>query len=185
MSKKGKRKRVSKGEIPVKETLEKSISKSEKFVNFLKRLWPERIIRKPKSRLDFEFLERMEMPNIPREIFFFIVLIFFLYIISGGIYNLTRRTIPLNYQQIGDYVKPVFFWRDLHEQFMLEGLIFAILVFLAFVGTYLIYESTKNFYRPSTSYTYLAVGLLLFFLAFAFIEILIHQKITAFYSPDF
>ncbi|MHA1145054.1 MAG: hypothetical protein ACTSRW_09985 [Candidatus Helarchaeota archaeon] len=180
MSKKGKRIRVSK-----KEQVENPTSQMDKIKNFFRRLWPEKLIRKPRSRLDFEFLTRMELPSPPREVFFILVLLFFLYIVSGGIYNMTRKTIPLNYQQIGDFVQPVFFWKDLHEQFILEGIIFAILLFIVFMGTYLIYESTKNFYRPSTSYAYLVIGLILFFLAFAFIELLIHQKITSFYSPEF
>lgn len=180
MSKQEKRKRTRK----IEKTLE-PVEEVGKFKKLLIWIWPEKIFRKPQSRFSFDFFTHMELPKPPKELFFVGVLMFFLYIISGGIYNLARRTIPLNYQQIGDFVEPVFFWKDLHEQFILEGVIFAILVGLAFVGTYLIYESTKNFYRPSTSYAFLLIGLLVFFLAFGMIEILIHQKITSFYSIDF
>ena len=155
---------------------------SDKIKKILRKIWPKKVIRRPKSRLKVEALIRLELPRPPRQIFFAISLIFFLYIIAGGIYNLTRDTIFLNFEKIGDTIIPVFIWEDLHEQYIIEGMIFAILVGIAFVGTCLIHESTKHFYRPETSYTFVVVGLIMFFLSFAMIEIMIHQKVSTFYS---
>ena len=78
--------------------------------------WPEKLIRKPKIKLELPKAPKIPVPS--RNVIFAAFFVLFAFLISGFLYDITRNTIPLNYKQ-EDQTKriiPVFFWADLHEQ---------------------------------------------------------------------
>ena len=149
----------------------------------LNKFWPEKIVHKPALRLEIRKIPDIPMPS--RNVLFVILLAFMGFIIAGGIYSMTRYTVPLTYQNIGGYITPEFFWNDLHEQFILEGIGFAIVVMLGFAGTYSIYTSSKHFYRPNYAYILIAIGIAMLLVAFVLAEVMIQEKGVNFYSPEF
>ena len=149
----------------------------------LNKLWPEKIVHKPALRLEIRKIPDIPMPS--RNVLFVILLAFMGFIIAGGIYSMTRYTVPLTYQNIGGYITPEFFWNDLHEQFILEGIGFAIVVMLGFGWTYSIYTSSKHFYRQNYAYVLIAIGIAMLLISFVMAEVMIQEKGVNFYSPTF
>ena len=167
-----------------KEKFKASRLLSKEFWNkYLGKLWPERVVHKPAFRLEIGKIPDIPMPS--RNVLFIVLLGFMGFIIAGGIYDMTRFTIPLSYQNIGGYITPEFFWQDLHEQFIIEGIGFAIVVMLGFAGTYFIYHSTKHFYRPNYAYVFIIIGIAMIMISFFFAEVMIQEKGVNFYSPEF
>ncbi|MHA1783642.1 MAG: hypothetical protein ACTSVY_02160 [Candidatus Helarchaeota archaeon] len=167
-----------------KEQFKVSVLVSKEFWNkTLNKLWPERIIHKPNLRLEIGKIPEIPMPS--RNVLFLVLLGFMGFIIAGGIYDMTRFTIPLSYQNIGGYITPEFFWKDLHEQFIIEGIGFAIVVMIGFGGTYSIYHASRHFYRPGYAYIFILIGIIMILASFFFAEAMIQEKGVNFYSPKF
>ncbi|MHA1377286.1 MAG: hypothetical protein ACTSRG_02780 [Candidatus Helarchaeota archaeon] len=169
---------VEKGKKASKDGLDEKSGYKEKLP------WPERLIHKP--RLKFKIAKAPKIPVPSRDVIFAIFLVAFAFLIAGVLYDITRNTIPLNYKQ-EDQTKriiPVFFWNDLHEQFVIEGVVASIIIMMGAFGVLFIYQSTKNFYRPKSAYSYLALGIALMILSFIIIEYFMGQKGVKLYSAD-
>lgn len=149
----------------------------------LNKFWPERVLHKPAFRLEIGKLPDIPMPS--RNVLFLVLMGFMGFIIAGGIYDMTRTTIPLSYSNIGGYITPDFFWQDLHEQFIIEGIGFAITIMIGFGGTYLIYHSTKHFYQPGYAYVFIIIGIVMLMISFFLAEVMIQEKGVNFYGPEF
>lgn len=175
----------SKKEVEEKKGFKRSLKSLGKKSWYQQNLpWPERLIRKPKIKIQIPKAPKIPVPS--RNVVFGIFFIFFAFIIAGLLYDITRNTIPLNYKQ-EDQTKriiPVFFWADLHEQFAIEGVVASIVVLIGACGVLFIYQSTRHFYRPKSAYSYLAVGIALILLSFVLIEYFIAQKGVKLYSAD-
>lgn len=146
--------------------------------------WPERLIRKPKIKIQLPRAPKIPVPS--RNVIFAVFFVVFAFLIAGFLYDITRNTIPLNYKQ-EDQTKriiPVFFWADLHEQFAIEGIVASIVIMIGACGVIFIYQSTRHFYRPKSAYSYLAVGIALVLLSFVLVEYFISQKGIKLYSAD-
>ena len=175
-----------------------SMEKTEKFSDFKQSLkslgkktwyedhlpWADRVVRKPKIKFELPRIPKIKTPS--KFVYFIVFLVAFGFIIAGILYDLTRNTIPLNYKQ-EDQLKqviPVFFWRDLHEQFAIEGVVAAIVIIMGAFGVLFIYQSTKNFYRPKTAYSYIVIGIAMIILSFILVEYFISQKGVNMYSAS-
>ncbi|MFX1449561.1 MAG: hypothetical protein ACFFCM_01890 [Promethearchaeota archaeon] len=146
--------------------------------------WPEKLIRKPKIKLELPKAPKIPVPS--RNVIFAAFFIAFAFLIAGFLYDITRNTIPLNYKQ-EDQTKriiPVFFWVDLHEQFAIEGVVAAIVIMIGACGVLFVYQSTRLFYRPKSAYSYLAAGIALIIISFVLVEYFITQKGVKLYSAE-
>ena len=105
---------------------------------------------------------------------------------SGGMYFLTGsyRNLPLGYGS-GDPPEPYIFLRSLNDQFIIEGLLAGVFVFGALFGFFLIYYASKNFYKPTGSYVYLALGIILVIVFFFLLEMAMNSKGINLYSSEF
>jgi len=148
--------------------------------------WPERIIRKPKIRYTNIFIGK-KLPDFLTSRYLALVGVYILlyFFLSGGMYFITGayREIPLGYGS-GNPPEPIIWLNSLNDQFILEGIIAGIFIFIGLIGFILIYYSSKNFYKPTTSYVYLGFGLILVFISFILLENAMNQKGIRLYSAD-
>ncbi|TFF88480.1 MAG: hypothetical protein EU549_02915 [Promethearchaeota archaeon] len=140
--------------------------------------WPEKLIRKPTIRLENPLIGK-KVPNFLKSRYIILTLLYgvMFFFFSGGMYFLigTYREIPMGYTQ-GDPPSPIIYLNQLNDQFIIEGLISAIFIFLGLAGFLLLYMSSKNFYKPTSSYIYLAFGVVIIIFSFFLLEIAMYQK---------
>ncbi len=148
--------------------------------------WPQKIIRKPNIRLNNPFVG-VKIPSFltSRYLVMVFVFILFFYFFSGGMYFIigAYREIPMGYGQ-GNPPEPIIFLRSLNDQFIIEGILASSFIFIALGGFSLIYLSTKNFYKPSSCYVYLGLGIVVIIIAFFLLETAMYLKGIRMYDED-
>jgi uncharacterized membrane protein YidH (DUF202 family) len=145
-----------------------------------------KFIRKPRIRFNPPRIN--PTVPIPNRLFMFAFsLILVGFSIAGGAYDLVSTNlgkIAVGYDTSTDPPTPIFFYKSLNDQFMLEGLIAFALIMMGFIGFMFIHQSTKHFYRPKYSYMLFAVGIvLILFAVFSLQSIVVHNKGVNLYSP--
>ncbi len=134
-------------------------------------LWWPKFIRKPRLRLTRPSLGEVQMPS--KWIFFAIVLGIYYFVASGGMYTLSYTPLPIIQTQSGI----LSIYPGIHRQLLIEGIVGGALYFIGFIGFYLMYQSTRNIYRPRYSQMMIASGLLLILVSFFACQWLIGIKI--------
>ncbi|MBS7287704.1 MAG: hypothetical protein KIH01_02875 [Candidatus Freyarchaeota archaeon] len=104
--------------------------------------------------------------NPPNIVLIVALLVFFLFVLSGGVH------LMLNPPQISFG----FINTNIQDQYLTEGIVVAILIFIGFMGMAFVYEATKNVYNPSYATKLLAVGLILTIIAVILLHWLLIQK---------
>ncbi|MCJ7469261.1 hypothetical protein MUO74_02020 [Candidatus Bathyarchaeota archaeon] len=95
------------------------------------------------------------------------------FLFGGGLYDLIMRPFPAIYYNSQIYlVDP----RGLSEQFIADSVIAMTLFSLGMGGLVIIYQSTKNAYKPRQAYMMLMMGFILLFMAYMLLEIMIQIK---------
>ncbi len=89
-----------------------------------------------------------------------------IFIFGGGLYTLIIQPLP------SAYVNGVFYflYPDLSYQFISDTVISVILYGLGFAGLLMVYQSTKNAYKPRQAYMMLIIGVTFLLLAYVFLE---------------
>jgi hypothetical protein len=97
------------------------------------------------------------------------------FLFGGGLYDIIMKPLPAVYLQGRGFL---FNYPQLSEQFITDSLIAMILYALGVAGLIVIYQSTKNAYKPRQAYMMFLVGVALLFLAYIFLESTIALKVT-------
>ena len=114
------------------------------------------LVRRPDYRL-----RRLKI-RIPRSIPASLIIVmmlmgvFFIYI--GGFYFLTHDEV-LPFGTDPETGEPEVIFKDVHEQFIFEGIAAGILMYIGAGGMYLIHKSTSFAYSPRQATTYLLIGI--------------------------
>jgi len=103
-----------------------------------------------------------------------VCLAYAIFIFGGGLFTLISKPLP------SAYVNGIFYflYPDISSQFISDTAISVILYALGFVGMIMIYQSTKNAYKPRQAYMMLVIGVTFILLSYAFLEGAISFKIT-------
>jgi hypothetical protein len=88
------------------------------------------------------------------------------FIFGGGLYTLIERPLPSAYVNNNFY----FLYPSLSDQFISDTIIAVILYALGFGGMLMIYQSTKNAYKPRQAYMMLAIGVAFVLISYLFLE---------------
>ncbi len=114
-----------------------------------------------KPSIDFRIPD-FELPyEAPQKYLLAVLLILIVFILVGGIYNITENPLPMG--QTATSLVPVF--QSSSEQFLIESLIAALFFSLGSGGFYLIRYSTRFAYDIRTSITLLILGMILVVIA--------------------
>jgi hypothetical protein len=95
----------------------------------------------------------------------------------GVIYILYRDAIAVGANNEGE---PIFVYPRLQYQFIVEGIIASIVIFIGSFGFIIIYQSSKYVYDRSTVLKVLAIGIILTLIGFVVLQIMLAIKTQAF-----
>ncbi|MFX1285452.1 MAG: hypothetical protein ACFFB5_17545 [Promethearchaeota archaeon] len=110
-----------------------------------------------KPSIDFRVPD-IELPyEAPHKYVLALIIIATLFILAGGLYNLTEQPLPMG--QTATQLVPVF--RSSSEQFLVESLIAGLFFGIGSGGLFLIRHSTRFAYDIRTSITLLILGIIL------------------------
>ncbi|MFW9935300.1 MAG: hypothetical protein ACFFDU_07335 [Candidatus Thorarchaeota archaeon] len=134
-------------------------------------LWWPKFIRKPRLKLRRPQFGELRLPS--KWILFGIILVVYYFVVSGGMFVLSYETQPVI--DTGEIILTLY--PGIHRQLLIEGIVGGALYFVGFVGFYVMYQSTRNIYRPRYSQMMLAIGLVLVLISFFACQWLIEQKL--------
>ena len=134
-------------------------------------LWWPKFIRRPRLRIRRPQFRDVQMPS--KWIIFAAALGIYYFIVSGGMFTLSYQPEPFFQTAEG----PLLLYPSIHRQFLIEGIVGGAMYFIGFLGFYLMYQSTRNIYRPRYSQMMLASGLVLILVSFFGCQWLVNMKI--------
>ena len=114
-----------------------------------------------KPTIDFRRPDFALPYEAPHKYIILFILFATIFILAGGIYNLTENPLPMGQTQTA--LVPVF--RSPSEQFLIESLIAALFYGLGAGGLFMIRYSTRFAYDLRTSFTLLVLGIILTIIA--------------------
>lgn len=125
-----------------------------------------------KPAIDFS-IPVIELPyEAPRKYLVGITLFAVVFLLAGGIYDLTENPLPMG--QTSQRLVPIF--PSLSEQFLVESLIAALFIGLGAGGFYVIWYSTRFAYDTRVSITLLILGIILTLIAAGGIIVMFDYK---------
>ncbi len=127
-------------------------------------------LRKP--AIDFSIPVIVLPYEAPRKYLLGITLFAVVFLLAGGIYNITETPLPMG--QTSQGLVPIF--PSLSEQFLVESLIAGVFIGLGTGGLYLIWYSTRFAYDPRVSITLLILGIILTLIAAGGIIVMYEYK---------
>lgn len=108
---------------------------------------PKIILRKPKLQLPSE---------VPTGLLLQITIIFIFAIYIGLLFDIVKEPLPLGSR----FGVPVLIDERLDSQFIIEGIVAGMLMFVGFIGFVVIFYSTRYFYEPTYARTLLLIGVI-------------------------
>ncbi|MEM1728557.1 MAG: hypothetical protein QXS15_02225 [Candidatus Jordarchaeales archaeon] len=118
------------------------------------------------ARISKWIRERIMLRQPPNTLITIMLVVFALFFLSGGAYLLINPP-PISFGFISN---------RLQDQYAVEGIVVAVLIFTSFAGFILMYEGTKNPYNPSYATKLIAVGLILIIVAVVILHLLLISK---------
>jgi len=103
-----------------------------------------------------------------------LVVVFAVFLFSGGVYDLVQRPLPAVYYNN----RFLFLNPYLSEQFVGDSIVAAIIYSLGVVGLMMVYQSTRYVYKPRQAYMMLLIGITLLFLSYVAVEATIRLKLN-------
>ena len=129
------------------------------------------------KRPNFSFYRiKVAIPtSIPNSFIYGLIFLSVLYIFSGGVYDLVEEPFARGSDSQGN---PVLIFADQDRQFLIEGLVAGIIMFLGAAGLYFIYEATTDPHNPDRATSYQLLGVLLLFVSFFILQTMYNCKLT-------
>lgn len=129
------------------------------------------------KRPNFVFYRiKVSIPRrIPPTLIYVLIYFSILYIFSGGVYNLVKDPFARGADQNG---QPVLIYTDEDRQFVIEGYVAGIVMFMGAAGLYLLSQATTDPHNPSRATSYQTMGVIVIFLAFLILQSMYNCKVT-------
>ncbi len=161
----------------VKKTLKKEdIIGSETVKEKIKRKTPwifGNSIRKPKINFPKFRKLRISLPMPARALGMIVILSILFVLQTGVIYLIIREPPALGSNQAGD---PIFIFEDLHESFILEGIVASILIMLSSTGFILLFQASKHVYNKKMGSSFLVLGVIIILFSFLMLQGMLRIK---------
>ena len=140
------------------------------------------------KRLQLPWIPGMKRPNfmfyrlkvtipteIPSSVIFALIYLSMLYIFSGGVYDLVEEPFARGSDSQGN---PVLLYSDQDRQFLLEGIVAGVIMFLGATGLYLLSQATTDPHNPNRATTYQTLGVILLVLSFLILQTMFNCKLN-------
>ncbi|MBY9005680.1 MAG: hypothetical protein KGD63_02890 [Candidatus Lokiarchaeota archaeon] len=169
---------MSSKESSIKKKIDKlEISGSDSVVDLLKEKTPWIFGTKfKKPKINFPNLSsghRINLPT-PSKAVGLILIYIILFILQAGFLYIIYRTPPaIGSNQEG---KAIFFFPGVHDQYIMEGIVASIVIFLASAGYILLYQASKYIYDRTMAIKILAIGFILIIISFITLQLMLSIK---------
>ncbi len=111
--------------------------------------------------------------RIPISVVYFAIFASVFYIFAGGVYDLVEKPFARGADSEGN---PVLLWPDQDRQFLIEGIVAALVMFLGAGGLYLISQATTDPHNPSRATYFQALGFIVIIVAFITLQSMFNTK---------
>ena len=112
--------------------------------------------------------------EVPTKLFVLTLFLAIFYIYMGGVYDVVEKPLTIGSDQKGNPL--LFYPGGIDRQFLLEGIVAALLMFVGFIGLYLMDSATHDPHDPNRAYKYMTVGSVLIVLAMIVLQRMIDLK---------
>ena len=161
----------------VKETPKKEdIIGSETVIEKIKKKTPwifGNSIRKPKIHFPKFRIPRISLPMPARSLSIIVILTILFVLQTGVVYLIVREPPALGSNSAGE---PIFIFQDLHESFILEGIVASILIIFSSMGFVFLYQASKYVYNKKMAVWILTIGIFMILISFVLLQYLLGVK---------
>lgn len=161
----------------VKDTTKKEdIVGSETIKEKIKRKTPwifGKSLRKPKIHFPRMKIPKVSLPMPSRSLSIIGILIILFVLQTGVVYLLVRRPPALGANANGD---PLFIFKDIHESFILEGIVASILIIFGSMGFIFLYQASKYVYNKKMAVWILTIGVIMIIISFILLQYMLNEK---------
>lgn len=163
------RKKIKKEEVIGSETIGEKISK--------KVPWLGAGLRKPKIKYPQLTTRRLTIP-MPAKTLTVILIYVILFLLQTGIVYMIYRDAQDQLLALGadSSGNAIFLYPSINDQFILEGIVASILIFLCSSGFILLYQASKHQYNQRMAVRILAIGWVMVIGAFIFLQVMVAIK---------
>ncbi len=131
-------------------------------------------LRKPKISFPKIRLPRFSLPMPARSLSIITILVILFILQTGVVYLIVREPLALGATTSGD---PLFVYPDLHESFIMEGIVASFLILLCSIGFIMLYQASKYVYNKKMAWWILIIGVLMILIAFIMLQYIINLKV--------
>ena len=111
--------------------------------------------------------------KIPGSFIYFAIFASVFYVFDGGVYDFVEEPISRGADSNGN---PILIYPDQDRQFLIEGIVAAIIMFLGAGGLYMINQATADPHNPQRASYYQALGFIMVILAFITLQSMFNSK---------
>lgn len=130
-------------------------------------------LRKPKISFPKLKLPRISLPMPSRSLSMIGLLIILFVLQTGVVYLLIRDPPAVGANAVGD---PVFIIENIHESFIVEGIIASILILLCSMGFIMLYQASKYVYNKKMALWILVIGVTMIIITFILLQYILAVK---------
>ena len=130
-------------------------------------------LRKPKIQFPKSKRRRISLPMPSKAIGLIVILIILFILQTGIVYLLIKEPPALGSNSAGE---PVFIYNNVHESFIMEGIVASILIILCSLGFIFIYEASKYVYNKKMAVWILGFGLIMIIITFILLQYMLSLK---------
>ena len=105
--------------------------------------------------------------SIPCSLIYGLIYFSILYIFVGGVYDLVEQPYARGADASGN---PLLIFQDQDRQFLIEGIVAGVMMFVGAAGLYFISQATTDPHNTSRATSYQTIGVILIFLAFIILQ---------------
>lgn len=130
-------------------------------------------LRKPKINFPKIKLPRVSLPMPSRTLSIIVIIIVLIVLQTGVVYLIVREPIALGATSEGN---PVFIYADIHESYVMEGIVASILILFCSVGFIMLYQASKYVYNKKMALWILIIGVLMIIITFILLQYMVGIK---------
>ncbi len=134
-------------------------------------------IRKPKIHFPRLKIPRISLPMPARSLSIIAILTILFVLQTGVVYLMIRKPPALGANQEGD---PIFILNDIHESYILEGIVASILIIFSSMGFVFLYQASKYVYNKKMAVWILTIGVLMIIITFIMLQYMLSVKMNIF-----
>lgn len=131
-------------------------------------------LRKPKISFPKIRFPRISLPMPARSLSVITILVILFVLQTGVVYLIVREPLALGATQSGD---PLFIYPDLHESFIMEGIVASFLILLCSIGFIMLYQASKYVYNKKMAWWILVIGVVIILITFILLQYIIDMKV--------